>query len=248
MSEALSQAESSPRTKVHAIWIENQWIDRLDGYDPLVDWLKALEDRDADVRGQAARALGLRRMTGGAPALIAALRDHDAGVRMRAATALGRIGDSRAVAALCEVLDESDVYARFAIVQALRRMNQWTGALACLKSAKQSVRDTMLLALTGVYDQAAIEALSAAVVDVRDSEFQVKAIEALAEVCRKADPYTGGWWGTQPAAGKPARSKTHDWPGTRLVLARLPDLAHEVQPPSVRKAAVAALVEVNAPT
>ena len=166
---------------------------------------------------------------------------------MRAATALGRIGDPRAVAALCDALDESDVYARFATVQALRRLNRWSGALACLKSAKQPVRDTMLLALTGVYDQAAVEALCTAVVEVRDPGFQVKAIEALAEVCRQADPYTGGWWGTQPAAGKPARSKTHDWPGTQLVLARLPDLTREGQPEAVRKAAVAALVEVNAP-
>ncbi len=66
VSQALLRAESSPQTKVHAIWVENQWLDHLDGYDPLSDWLHALADRDPDVRGQAARAIGLRRMKGGA--------------------------------------------------------------------------------------------------------------------------------------------------------------------------------------
>ena len=56
-----------------------------------------------------------------------------------------------------------------------------------------------------------------------DPETQAAAVEALGEVCRESDHYgaKGGWWGTQPARGKPARPKIHDWSGTADVLAAL---------------------------
>jgi hypothetical protein len=42
--------------RVHAIWTQNALMDELDGYDPAPEWISALRDGDAEVRGQAARA------------------------------------------------------------------------------------------------------------------------------------------------------------------------------------------------
>jgi putative membrane-bound dehydrogenase-like protein len=218
---ALLAGDAPKYPKVHAIWAQNALIDRVDGYDPSADWRRALHDADADVRGQAARALGYRRVKIAVADLIEALKDPDASVRLKAAVALGRIGDAARAAPLFEALEEQDVYARFAMIQALRRINRWESAANYLSSPNRDVRQATLLAMTGVYDLQAVEALAAAAAQATDPEVQAKALEALGEVDRQADPYTGGWWGTRPAAGKPARSKKHEWSGTVKVLTAL---------------------------
>ncbi|MBI3303281.1 MAG: HEAT repeat domain-containing protein [Deltaproteobacteria bacterium] len=60
----------------------------------------ALRDRDENVRGRAAQALGRLRDTRAVDPLMAALKDKDWFVREAAAEALGRIGDVRAVGSL----------------------------------------------------------------------------------------------------------------------------------------------------
>ena len=62
-----------------------------------------------------------------------------------------------------------------------------------------------------VYDDAAVRALDR----VRDRglhprEERIEAIGFLAEVARKAPPWDGKWWGTQPAKGEPP-ARTIDW-------------------------------------
>ena len=185
-------------------------------------------------------------MKGAVEPLVKALKDGDAGVRMRAAVALGRIGDPRAVQPLFEALTESDVYARFTMIQALRRLNHWELAADYLKSTYKPIREATVLALTGVYDDGAVKALANAIAAGGDPEMQTRAIEALVVVHRKADPYTGGWWGTQPAAGKPARAKKHDWSGTPIAMTALHDALHQKHD-AIRKAAVAALIEIKDP-
>ena len=146
---------------------------------------------------------GLRRMKGAVEPLVKALRDADASVRMRAAMALGRIGDPRAVKPLFEALTETDVFARFTMIQALRRMHHWQLAPEYIKSPYKAIREATVLALTGIYDDGAVQALADAIATSDDPEIQARAVEAIGEVHHKADPYTGGWWGTQAAAGKP---------------------------------------------
>ena len=146
VAAVLKRNDAAKFAKIHAIWTQNQLIDRLNppppagppassrkdtsssyvvyfqresplepgalsAYDPTGDWIdRLLHDSDPDVRGQAARALGLRRVHAAVDPLVAALRDADAAVRARAAIALGRIGDPAAAKPLFEALADKDFF------------------------------------------------------------------------------------------------------------------------------------------
>lgn len=268
-SLVLREERTPTRAKVHAIWAQNGLIDMHKEFNPTGEWVIALADKDADVRAQAARALGLRlatavwsetsmtrharrqlepivKNTDAVPALCQALQDMDASVVLQAAVALGRIGDPAAVEPLLDGLRQSDVYARFTMVQALRSINHWETALARTTSNDPQSALTTVLALTTVYDEAAVKVLAETVQNAVLPEVQLKAFEALAEVARQGEPYTKGWWGTQPAQGKPSRGKTLDWAGTPTVLAALKSaLGH--QSPSLRIAAAKAQLSIRDP-
>lgn len=81
--------------------------------------LKALEDRDRDVRWWAAGLLGKIGDLRALEPLIHALQDDDWLVRCSTAEALGRIGDSRAVEPLIDALHDEDSSVRWATVEAL---------------------------------------------------------------------------------------------------------------------------------
>jgi putative membrane-bound dehydrogenase-like protein len=206
-------------SRVHAIWTQNALIDRVEGYDPEADWNRALaEDTDADVRGQAARALGLRRMTGASGALAKALDDSDPGVRMRAAIALGRFGLPDSAAPLFSHLDEDDTFARFVIIQAIRRIGYWRPAGEVLRGDNEAARQATLLALAGQYDAAAVDILAETATHGSDAALRSQAVRLLAEVARQADPYVEGWWGTQPARQPYARPPVNDWEETPRIM------------------------------
>jgi len=238
--------------KIHAIWTLSAMTLAGDkrpnpAGEPAALWIAALEDKDEDVRGQAARALGLRRSDAGVVGLVKALKDPDAGVRLRAAVALGRIKQPIAAAPLFGALSESDPYARFAMIQAIRQVNDWRLASENLKSDNKDVRMATLVALTGVYDDAAVAALIGHLQTAVDPAERAMALESLAYVNRKADPYTTGWWGTQPAKGKPARAQKHDWSGTSTVMAALRDSMGEKTPEAIRLAAIRAYRDIPDP-
>ncbi len=218
--------------RIHAIWTQNQWIDRQPPFDPANDWVAALKDAETEVRAQAARALGLRRVKSAVKPLIACLSDASPTVRMWAAIGLGRLGDRAAAAPLLAALSEQDTFARFAMVQALRAIGDWSGVARNLDSPSPDVRAATLLALTGVYDDAAVGALAALAKRTPDEATRAAAITAIAEVHHKAAPYIEGWWGTRPAMGKPRRPKDIEWSGTSLVMNTLRDalLAGQEQP------------------
>ncbi|MQY53762.1 MAG: hypothetical protein GH149_00455 [Methanosarcinales archaeon] len=68
---------------------------------------KLMDDRDKNVRGKAAEALGIIKNPKAVVALIEALKkDEEASVRGEAAGALGSIGDAEAVASLKEALKD----------------------------------------------------------------------------------------------------------------------------------------------
>jgi hypothetical protein len=70
--------------------------------------IRALQERQAEVRYWAAGALGCIRDARAVLPLIEALRDPDGRVRVGVVTALGRIGERRACSALCEALSDGD--------------------------------------------------------------------------------------------------------------------------------------------
>jgi putative membrane-bound dehydrogenase-like protein len=270
----LSDPDAHKFARIHAIWTQHALMGDQDGYDPSPLWASVAEnDKDSDVRGQALRALGegvwvygtamsleakagfigrLRFFSNSKPLMVEvekrmdvaakALKDEDPAVRMHAAVALGRLGV--APDSLFQSLDEQDEFARFAMIQALRSIGDWSLAEEFLNSDKESIRDATLLALTGQYDRQAVSALVWAISNGRDAAFRARALAALAEVHRKADPYTGGWWGTQPARGKPARSKVHEWEGTAEIM-RVLRSSLEAEAPEVRREAMKALSELK---
>jgi putative membrane-bound dehydrogenase-like protein len=254
LSPLLSNGDLDKWTKIHTIWTLNDIAERQPGLDPSAwYYVLAMQGHDADVRAQAARAIGtragrgepaLRKISG--DALKQVIKDRDASVRMYAAISLGRLGDEANADALFAALGEQDQFARFTMVQALRTLSNWKDAQKYLDSDNQTQRAATLLGLTNQYDDEAVAALAWAVNNAKHEDVRAGAVAAIAEVSRKADPYEKGWWGTQPARGKPSRPKVHDWSGTSTVLTTVRGALRH-QDDLVRKAAMAALVDLNDP-
>src|SRR5690606_15660553 len=187
--QVLRDHGSSKWARIHALWTLNEMLDLGKTHAFAADWSRVVvEDPDADVRAQGARALGLRRAKEGIDSLLKALDDADASVRMHAAVALGRIGDAKAAPKLYAGLADTDPFARFTRIQALRAIDDWKSARQPLESGSTEVRMGTILALTGEYHPDAVAELAWAVEHAPDPEARAKALEALAEVHRKADP------------------------------------------------------------
>lgn len=84
--------------------------------------IKALKDKDEDVRRDSAEALGKIRDKRAVEPLIEALKDKDEGVRKDSAEALGKIGDPSAVEPLIGALKDVDPYVRKAALDALKKI------------------------------------------------------------------------------------------------------------------------------
>ena len=120
--------------------------------------------------------------------------------------------------ALLPVLADSDVFVAFSARRALRRIDDWRAAALGLDSSDPKVREGMLLAMEQQYDVAALDTLIAfAESPRRPIDERIKAVRFLAEVHRKAPPWDGKWWGTQPAKREPP-ARTIAWEGTPKVL------------------------------
>ena len=165
-------------------------------------------------------------------------------VRLQAVIALGRIGHDEAVGALLPLVADPDVYLAYSARQSLRRIGAWPATVRGLESADVKVRTGVLLAMEQVYDIAAVGELARfAESSQRPADERCQAIAYMAEVARKAPPWDGKWWGTQPAQGKPP-AKTIAWDGTPRVMATIRALTMD-QSAAVRTAAVDALVKTD---
>lgn len=211
------RSDAPTDAKVHAIWALNEIANPEKPYSPADDWIAALRGADPEVRAEAARALGLRRLAEARTALENALADADPTVRLWSAIALGRIGAKESAAPLAKALPDTDRFARFAMIQALRAIKNWPVVAKFLRDEDSARRAALLLALTGQFDPAAVDALADWASVAPDPREQAVAIAALVEVDRRADPYTEGWWGTQPAAGGPRRPRRHVWEATKRI-------------------------------
>jgi putative heme-binding domain-containing protein len=223
-------------------------IDALAGATPKATFplIEALHSPVADIRAQAARALGERAVPVALEPLAELAKDKEPSVRLQALIALGRIGNPEAIKALLPALTERDTFLAFSARQALRRIDDWPAAASGLDSADPGIRDGVLRALELEYQMSAASALATfATSSSRDVKERVKAIEFLAEVYRKAEPWDGNWWGTQPAKQKPP-AKTIAWDGTPKIKATLLKLLDDSTTP-IKLSAIDAMVTTNDP-
>ncbi len=203
VTQALADDARSPIARRHLIWT----LDGLAGGSPAATLpiLEQLKSSVPDLRAQAARAMGLRRIPLAIEPLKPLLSDAEGTVKLQALIALGRIGSPAAVAALLPVLVDPEPYVAYSAKQALRRIEDWlTVAQLGLKAADAKVRLQVLSAMDESYDMAAVGALIMHEMNPETPvDERVSALGYLADVHRKAKPWDGKWWGTQPAAGKP---------------------------------------------
>ena len=180
--------------------------------------LAALKSPEADVRAQAARALGERRDKAAGPPLVALLKDDDPPSGSRRSWPSGRIGDGSAVPALLPLLTDPDRYLAFSTRQALRRIGDWHAVAIGLDSDDPRLRAAVLATLELVYNGDAVALLRQVASGPKAPEVErARALTELATVHRKAPEWDGKWWGTRPSKGKPPE-KTIAWEATPSIL------------------------------
>jgi hypothetical protein len=81
--------------------------------------VKALHDKNSQVRAKAAEALGEIRERKAVEPLLAALKDEGPAVRSAAVKAFGRIGDAAVVDSIISILTDTDAEVRLSAVEAL---------------------------------------------------------------------------------------------------------------------------------
>jgi HEAT repeat protein len=95
----------------------------MTGIDLTAALIDLLHHGDADLRIQAALALGAQPRRDGVAALIEALDDPDANVRFHAIEALGKLAPASAVERLATIAESNDFFLAFPALDALARIN-----------------------------------------------------------------------------------------------------------------------------
>jgi len=122
--DAIAALLASVRENHHNLAVLNSALRVLlmsdvDTLSPLVEFLNG---EDADLRIQAALALGEQRDARAVPALVGALGDEDANVRYHAVEALGKLRAAEAADALAGVAETRDFFLAFPALDALRQI------------------------------------------------------------------------------------------------------------------------------
>lgn len=237
---ALLDASTPALARRHLVWA----LDAIaggtpDATVPLIDLLKSPE---ADLRAQAARALGQRRapLDSAVEGLRALVEDPEPTVRLQALIALGRIGDPAAVPAVLPALAEPDVFLAFGARVALRRIGDWDAAAEGFRSDDPGVRLGVLRAMEQQYHPRAVAHLIARASDEAcPPDERATALRFAAEVHRRARPWNGAWWGTRPTRGRPP-ARVLEWEGTADVMAAVRRGLTDPEP-AVRLAAIEAV-------
>ncbi len=95
----------------------------LTGVDFTDALIHLMKDPDADLRIQAALALGTQRRPAAVEALLEAFEDDDANVRFHAIEAIGKIAPPSAIDRLAQIAESGDFYLAFPAIEALVRIN-----------------------------------------------------------------------------------------------------------------------------
>ena len=142
--------------RIHAIWALGQQANGVRGdRDPSAAVLELLDDRDVEIRAQAARMLGESRCVAASEKLAELCSDDNARVQAFAALALGKLGAQSALPAVISMLGQNgdrDPFLRHAGVQSLAWMNDRAklGELAAEPVA--SIRMAVMLAMRKLRD------------------------------------------------------------------------------------------------
>jgi putative membrane-bound dehydrogenase-like protein len=240
---ALHDESTSARARRHLVWA----IDMCDTPTGDLELISTLRDPSAEVRAQAARALGegtalelekrrelvLPPSRGDELAKLV-VADPDLVVRREAAIAIGRSGDASQLPQLVRALDASDdLFLRFAIRQAIRALPcDWSKLVReLLPAASPRAQEDLWLAMHELYDARLVDELWREIKDHENKASplstaqRARALAVLAQLHRKAPPWDGKWWQTQPAKNPPP-AKTVEWEGTKFVIAAIDDAFH----------------------
>lgn len=122
--EAIMALLASVRENHHNLAVLNSALQVLamsdvDTLSPLIEFLNG---EDADLRMQAALALGEQRDARAVPELIRALEDEDVNVRYHAVEALGKLRAAEAADALASVAETRDFFLAFPALDALKQI------------------------------------------------------------------------------------------------------------------------------
>jgi len=240
--EIVENPKAASAARIHSLWSLVQGGARAEDLAPVWEHLKKAP---ADVKVQAARAIG--ELPGldfeGSMFQFELAIDRDPAVRLAAITSFNQ-GKFPGVLRMAE----SDPYVAFARRALVTRLRMWDEAAAALRLGQPEAAKQAILAMTGAYDVKAAELLARTTANPSmEIALRREALESLAEVHRKAEPYRGGWWGTQPAKSGPVRRKEIDWEGTPLVLAALEKALGE-RDPELRTTAARLFREVPSKT
>lgn len=234
LQAALASETTPDLAKRHLIWaLEGVAGGGPDATMPILSQLE--KSPSADVRAQAARAMGLRQAAIAVDPLIAAVKNEiTPEVALQAIIALGRLGDESAIPVLVANLGSTDPYLDYASRVALRRIGNFEKAAKLgLASTNPDIRRGTLVMLEQQYDPKAAQALALFAADnKKPAAERAMAVTYLATLHRKYKPWDGAWWGTRPTRGTiPAREL--EWESTGYVLdqlrVRLSDTDSEVK-------------------
>lgn len=95
----------------------------LTGVDSTMALVRLMDDPDADLRIQAALALGSQKRPEAVNALVHALDDADPNVRFHAIESIGKLASPLAINKLAEIAESRDFYLAFPALEALVRIN-----------------------------------------------------------------------------------------------------------------------------
>lgn len=139
--------------RVHGIWGISQLARQDKQYARLL--LPLLQDKDPEIRAQAAKWLGDVRYKEAGDALIPVLKDANSRARFFAAEALGRIAYEPAIQPIIQLLEannDDDAYIRHAGSLALARIGKPAPVVALANSPSKAVRIAAVVALRRMND------------------------------------------------------------------------------------------------
>ena len=163
----------------------------MTGVDVTTALVDLLRNPDADVRIQAALALGTGARPEAAAALLEALDDPDANVRFHAIEALGKVAPASAVERLAAIAESSDFFLAFPALDALARINDPAVAPRIVPLLRDElVGDEAAEALGQIGDEDVVAPLVAAL-DRPDASAS-SIVDALAAIHRRYTEMFGG--------------------------------------------------------
>ena len=164
----------------------------MTGVDLTASLIDLLEHPDADLRIQAALALGTQTRPEAVEALMHALDDDDVNVRFHAIEALGKLSPPQAVERLAEIAESDDFFLAFPALDALSRISDAGVAPRLLPLLRNElVGDQAAEALGQIGDEDAVAPLVAGLDQPQLSPSSI--VDALSGIHRRyAEMFAGG--------------------------------------------------------